>query len=87
MERVGSQETGRIIAYIKDGLEDLNIKTETHIDTTRIALVQDQRFYQLPDDMIRLLDVRMLNHNNTNDAYRTIPRLISEPKVEDTDGI
>jgi len=87
MERVNSQETGRVIAYIKDGLEDLNIKTETHINTTRIDINEDQRFYNIPEDMVRLLDIRVLNHNNSNDAYRTIPRLRNEPKVEDTDGI
>ena len=34
MERAGATQTGRAIAYIKDGLEDLNIKFETHTNTS-----------------------------------------------------
>ena len=27
MERIGTQETGKTVAYVKDGLEELNILT------------------------------------------------------------
>ena len=31
MERVGMTETGRALAYIKDGLDEMNMLAETHI--------------------------------------------------------
>ena len=31
MERAGTNQTGRAIAYIKDALDEINILSETHI--------------------------------------------------------
>ena len=86
MERAGINETGRAIAYIKDGLEELNLISETHINTERIDITKDQRYYTLPSDSIKVLDVRCKNHRNSSDEYRSIPRLIQQPAIEDTDG-
>ena len=44
MERCATTDTGKIIAYIKDGLEEINMLAETHIDTERIDIVADKRF-------------------------------------------
>ena len=89
MERVGAADlpTGRAIAYIKDGLEEINTISETHVTTNRIDLTQNQRFYKFPNDMIKVLEVRAKNHLNSKDEYRQIPRLIHEPKIKDGDGI
>ena len=86
MERVGMTETGRAIAYIKDGLEEINMISETHVNTENIDITSGQRFYYFPNDMIKLLDVRCKNHDNVSDLYRSIPRLIHEPRNEDSDG-
>ena len=86
MERVNNFETGRIIAYIKDGLEEINILAETHIKTERINITEDQRFYELPNDMIKILDVRCKNHLNSKDEYRSIPRGIGNVANKDADG-
>ena len=86
MERCGMTETGRAIAYIKDGLEDLNIKFETHTNTERIDITEDQRFYELPDDTVKVLQIRCKNQLNSKDEYRQIPRLVHEPIVVDADG-
>jgi hypothetical protein len=86
MERVGMTATGRAIAYIKDGLEEINVISETHVETERIDITKDQRFYTLPNNMIKLLDVRGKNHLNRDDEYRTLPRMIGEPVTEDADG-
>jgi hypothetical protein len=87
MERVGITETGRAIAYIKDGLEEMNMISETHVTTARIGIEKNQRLYELPNDMVKVLDVRCKNQFNTKDAYRSIPRMIGEPATEDGDGI
>ena len=87
MERVGSTQTGKVIAYIKDGLEEINTISETHITTERINITLGKRFYELPKDMIKLLEIRAKNHLNSKGEYRKIPRLINEPLITDKDGV
>ena len=48
MERIGINETGKALTYIKDALEEMNILTATHVNTERIDITQDQRFYKIP---------------------------------------
>jgi hypothetical protein len=86
MERAGTNQTGRAIAYIKDALDEMNILAETHINTERIDITADQRFYDLPQDCVKVLDIRCKHHNNEDDKYRSIPRSIYEPLVVDEDG-
>ena len=86
MERAGVTDTGRAIAYIKDALEELNTISETHVTTTRLNITKYQRFYEFPNDMIKVIDVRCKNHANGKDEYRSIPRTISKPPTEDADG-
>tara|TARA_R100000152_G_C6668191_1_gene105244 strand:+ start:201 stop:482 length:282 start_codon:yes stop_codon:yes gene_type:complete len=86
MERVGTKQTGKAIAYIKDALEEINMLSETHITTERIDITSGQRFYNLPNDLIKTLQIRCKNHLNNKDEYRVIPRLIYEPKIVDSDG-
>ena len=86
MERAGVTDTGRALAYIKDGLEELNMISETHFTTERIDITKDQRFYDFPKDMIKVLDIRCKNQLNADDEYRSIPRMIGEPVRKDADG-
>tara|TARA_R100000808_G_scaffold2267_1_gene9312 strand:- start:4189 stop:4476 length:288 start_codon:yes stop_codon:yes gene_type:complete len=85
MERVGMNQTGRAIAYIKDALEEINMISETHITTERIDITQNQRYYDVPKDAIKITSIRAKNHLNTKDEYRKIPRMIGEPYTEDAD--
>ena len=87
MERVGMTQTGRALAYIKDGLEEMNMIAETHVTTERINISENQRFYDLPNDMIKVIDVRCKNHGNAAEEYRSIPRTVIPPTTEDADGI
>ena len=89
IERVGADSlpTGRAISYIKDGLEEINTISETHVTTERIDIVSGQRFYEFPNEMIKVLDIRAKNHLNSKGEYRSIPRLLSEPLTKDSDGI
>ena len=86
MERVGISQTGRAIAYIKDGIEELNIMSETNITTKRMDITKDQRFYELPNDYIKIIDIRCKNHLNSKDEYRSIPRGIGNLINKDADG-
>jgi len=87
MERVGITQTGRAIAYIKDGLDEMNMMAETHVTTERIDISENQRFYDFPNDMVKIIDIRCKNHGNAADEYRSIPRTINPPATEDADGI
>ena len=86
MERVGMTETGRAIAYVKDGLDEMNMQAETHVNVERIDINKDQRYYDLPKDVIKVTDIRCKNHLNTKDEYRSIPRMMFKPPTEDADG-
>ena len=86
MERAAINDTGRAIAYIKDALEELNTISETHVTTERIDITKDQRFYEFPNDMIKVLDIRCKNQLNADDEYRAIPRMMGEPIRKDADG-
>ena len=77
MERVGITDTGRAIAYTI---------SETHVTTTRLNITKDQRFYEFPNDMIKVLDIRCKNQLNADDEYRSIPRMMGEPIRKDADG-
>jgi hypothetical protein len=87
MERAGTTETGRAVAYIKDALDEMNILAETHINTQRIDITKDQRFYDIPQDCVKILDIRCKHHNNEVGENRSIPRSIYEPLVVDEDGV
>ena len=86
MERAGVTSTGRTIAYIKDALEELNTISETHVTTERVNITKDQRFYEFPNDMIKILSIRCKNQLNADDEYRKIPRMMGEPMRADADG-
>ena len=80
-------ETGRALAYIKDGLDEMNMIAETHVNVERIDISKNQRFYDMPNDAIKLIDIRCKNHDNANNEYRSIPRSIYKPATEDADGV
>ena len=85
MERVGITETGRAIAYIKDGLEEINLLAPTNITTTRLDIEKNKRYYNVPNDVVKITDIRCKNHLNSKDEYRSVPRMIGEPIIEDAD--
>ena len=87
MERAGITQTGRAIAYIKDGLDEMNMISETHVTTQRMDIAKDQRFYDIPHDALKVVDIRCKNQGNIKDEYRSIPRAIYKPNTEDSDGI
>ena len=87
MERVNMTQTGLAISYIKDALDEMNIISETHIKTARIDIEADKRFYRIPHDAVKIKDIRVKNHLNSKDEYRSIPRMVNEPINKDGDGI
>ena len=37
--------------------------------------------------MIKAIDIRCKNHYNSKDEYRSIPRMVGNPIIEDADGV
>ena len=87
MERARITQTGRAIAFIKDALNEINLISETHIKRTRIDISENQRFYNIPNEAVKILDIRCKDHDNDNGLYKSIPRSIHEPETEDSDGL
>ena len=87
MERAGVTQTGRALAYIKDGMEEIAMLTEIHVESERQDLTEDKRFYNFPSDMVKAIDIRVKNHLNSKDEYRSIPRMIHKPIIKDEDNI
>jgi|TARA_Y100001938_G_C8082768_1_gene430161 hypothetical protein len=85
MERLGINNTGIAGAYIKDALEEMNMIAETHVTTTRFNIAANKRYYPVPQDCIKITDIRCKNHLNSKGEYRSIPRMIGEPAIEDAD--
>tara|TARA_R100000152_G_C6776957_1_gene206487 strand:- start:2042 stop:2323 length:282 start_codon:yes stop_codon:yes gene_type:complete len=86
MEKAGINQTGRAIMYIKEALAEIAVISPTHTTTTRIDIVKDQRFYEVPNDALRMLDLRCKDHDNDDGLYQSIPRSIYEPQTQDADG-
>ena len=87
MDRSGVTQTGRAIAYIKEAIDEIALESPTHVKTVRMDIESGKRFYNLPFDFIKILDIRCKDHNNEDSLYRSIPRTIYEPEIEDSDGI
>ena len=87
MERANMTETGRAIAYIKDALEELALYYPTNVTTSKVDITEDQRYYDFPEDAVKILDIRVKNHLNGDDKYRSIPRMVHPPREEDADGV
>ncbi len=85
VERVGGDGTtfGRIIEYLKDGIVEMELENENHITTSIQDIELNQRQYSFPTDMIKVLDIQIRGHQNNDDEYRSIPRMVEPPVNKD----
>ena len=84
MERAGIKETTLAIAFIKDAMHLILSNNNDILATWKTNIVDDQREYPFPSNMISLKSISV---KDTNDSkYKKIRRLVHEPVVtEDTD--
>ena len=54
---------------------------------TKYDIVQNKRYYDIPTDALKIIDIKIKGHLNDNDEYRSIPRLLDEPRVQDADEL
>jgi hypothetical protein len=50
-------------------------------------IIKDKRFYLIPSDAIKIKDIKVKNHLNTDDQWRSIPRMVGKPLNTDKDEI
>ena len=86
MERSGMSVTGRAVAYIKDALEEIAMDVHPRIQESDVSIVKDTRYYDIPAGVLRITDIRVLNHKNSESKYVSIPRFAVAPTTEDPDG-
>tara|TARA_R100001463_G_scaffold26130_3_gene61341 strand:+ start:849 stop:1127 length:279 start_codon:yes stop_codon:yes gene_type:complete len=84
MERVGSNETTLITAFIKDAIHLINSNNEENIATWKTNIIDGTREYAFPANLLHLRSVSVLDE--TDDKYKMIRRLVgSDDVVEDTE--
>ena len=79
MERAGTNQTGRALAYIKDGLDKMAEKIDDNIKESKADIVKGTREYAIPSDLIRLFKVSTLNSDGN---YVKIGRMTHGPAEE-----
>ena len=84
MQRSGSTSTHRAIAYIKDGLLELQGNIPDKLERKKYSVVADTRYYALPSNMIDLKSVWRLFDDNGN--YVRIPRIQNITILQDSDS-
>ena len=79
MERAGTTQTGRAIAYIKDGLDEMSQAIDDNLKSSTVDVVKGTREYALPSDMVRLSKI---STKNTDGDYVKINRITHGPVTE-----
>ena len=61
--------------------------TVTGTNQNFMDIIANKRYYPLPNDMLSLIGVKAKNHQNNENKYREIPRMIYKPLEQDADDI
>ena len=75
---MGEQPNKYIMRLINDALLDIAAERQHKIDDVKMDLQQNQRWYELDDEMIHITRVEI---KDTNDRYVMIPRLADAHKL------
>jgi len=83
MERANVNSTGLALAWIKDAIHTIKSSHGEEIKSNKQNIIDGEREYILPLDMIALKSVSVLD--TSDDKYKKIKRLAHDPIVsEDT---
>ena len=88
LERAGmgsnAVPTGIVSSMIEDALDEISQETQIEIAKTDISIVKDQRLYDvLSDGDAQILTVTVKGHENDENKFRVIPRMMHPPKETD----
>ena len=84
MEEVGSRQTGRIAAYVNEGLKEIAELIPDKVERATISIVSGTRLYSLPSNKIELKGVfQQYNDDDDSDKYIRIGRISSLDIIQD----
>ena len=82
-ERSGTTETTLVLAWLKDAINLIQSNTKERLKVSKSNIIDGERDYVLPQDMIALKSVAVYDTND--EKYKRIRRLVHDPVVvEDT---
>ena len=87
MERLGRTDQTKLISQLNDGIEEMNMVSEVNIKRVRLNITKDQRYYDVPKDCTRIINIQAKNQDNQKDVYAKVPRLIGDIFEADSDAI
>ena len=79
MERTGMSTFGIARAYIEESMTEMNIAQAPWQREISMSVLKGQRFYHMPGEAVKIMDIQVRNHMNGKGEFRSIPRLINEP--------
>jgi hypothetical protein len=84
MERAGIRDTNLAIAWIKDAIHFIESTQTENLKTRKFSIVEGQRDYDLPSDLISINSISVLDTEDDN-KYKQIRRLVGPHVItEDT---
>lgn len=84
MEMAGTRDTALAIEWIKNCVNLIQSSYPEKVKIYKQAVIEDEREYELPNDMISLISVSVLDTAD-DDKYKLIRKLASDPITsEDT---
>ena len=86
MERLGRTDETKVVSQIKDGIEEMNLVAEINIRRIKLDITKDQRYYSMPGDCGRIINIQAKNQDNQKGLYSKVPRLIGDVFEADADG-
>ena len=87
MERLGRTDQTKVMSQMLDGIEEMNMTAEINIERSKIDIRKDQRYYNLPDNVSRIINIQAKNQDNQRDVYAKVPRLIGNVFESDSDAV
>ena len=60
--------------------------SEVNIKRIRLDITKDQRYYNVPSDCTRIINIQAKNQDNQKDLYAKVPRLMGDVFEADSDG-
>ena len=69
-----------LVAYIKDGLREIQLITDENVERATANLEKDRREYDIPTTCVRMRAVRVLDSDGVK--YYPIPRLVGDAADE-----
>ncbi len=84
MERTGSGKFIQLKAWIQDAMIETQLLTGENIVRNVTGIVAGKRYYDLPDDLVQLKNVRVWNSETS--VFEVIPRMTHADSIDDDGG-